>query len=81
MASGRSRRAGTVGLSDDSTADREISKCLFCSTAGSSGRCRAMVPYKGACAEAFVLDPRRSSGWPPPAPAVLPRRGFGPTRM
>ena len=39
MAFGRSRRAGTVGLSDDSITDRETGKCFFCSTAGRFGRC------------------------------------------
>ena len=74
MASGRSRRGGTVGPADDAITDREISKCLFCSAATEPGPFLAMMPPKAARAEAFIVDPRRGSPSPPPAPAWRTRR-------
>ena len=61
MGFSRSRRAGTVGLSEKSIADRAISKRSCCSMTSSSGRLRAMMSPKAACVEAFIADRRRAA--------------------
>lgn len=66
------RPTTAVDLSDDSITGREINKYFFCSTAGSPGRFRAMMPPQAAFVEAFIVDPRRPSPSPPPSPAVSP---------
>ena len=64
------RPTTAVGLSDDSTTDRETSKRFFCSTAGRSGRLRAMMRPKTPRIRPSVTDAGRPSPSPPHPPAV-----------
>ena len=59
-----------IGLSDESTADREISKHLLCSAEGVSGRFHAVMASKTPCVGAFIGDPCRLSPSPPLSLAV-----------
>ena len=59
-----------VGLSDDSTADREISKHSSCSVEGVSNRSQALMPPKTPSGGAFIAGRRRPSTLAPPSLAV-----------
>ena len=66
------RPTTAVGLSDDSIADRKISKHSLRSAEGVSGRCQAMMQPKTPCLGAFIGDPRRPS--PSPGSACIMAR-------